>query len=99
MREIIPRLIQALGQKDGNPVVGASELLLSFVAAYEHIPAHRRQHLFTLLVQTLGPAEFLFALLCMLADKYSIDENTQEFAAELMSQFSPEVQLEVREQY
>ncbi|CCF42943.1 U3 small nucleolar RNA-associated protein 10, partial [Colletotrichum higginsianum] len=42
-----------------NPVAGATELLASFVTAYEHIPAHRKQGLFVALINTLGPDEFL----------------------------------------
>jgi len=76
-------------------VVGAAELLLSFVAAYEHVPVHRRLSLFTSLVETLGPDDFLFALLAMLAEKYPLDASILPFAVELSSHFSAEIRLSV----
>jgi U3 small nucleolar RNA-associated protein 10 len=99
IREVIPPLISSLRKEKGNPVTGAAELLLSFVAAYEHIPSHRRRGLFTSLVQTLGAEDFLFALLAMLVDKYGITENTQSFAIELSNSFSVEVQLQSAVKY
>jgi U3 small nucleolar RNA-associated protein 10 len=94
IREIIPPLISSLRKEKGNPVTGAAELLLSFVAAYEHVPPHRRKGLFTSLIQTLGPEDFLFALLAMLVDKYGATESINTFATELSGSFSVEVQLQ-----
>ena len=94
IREVIPPLILSLRKEKRNPVTGAAELLLSFVAAYEHIPSHRRRGLFTSLVQTLGAEDFLFALMAMLVDKYGASETIQTFAVELSSSFSVEVQLQ-----
>lgn len=92
VREVIPPLITSLRKNNGNPVTGASDLLLSFVAAYEHVPVHRRKGLFVSLVQTLGGDDFLFALLAMLADKYGA-EKIAAFAADLSGSFQVELQL------
>jgi U3 small nucleolar RNA-associated protein 10 len=94
IREVIPPLISSLRKEKGNPVTGVAELLLSFVAAYEHVPPHRRKGLFTSLVQTLGADDFLFALLAMLVDKYGPTENIKAFAVEVSSSFSVELQLQ-----
>ncbi|TGO45672.1 hypothetical protein BCON_0374g00070 [Botryotinia convoluta] len=94
IREVIPPLITSLRNDKGNPVTGAAELLLSFVAAYEHIPVHRRKGLFISLVQTLGAEDFLFALLIMLVDKYGVNDDIKSFSAELTNAFSVEVQLQ-----
>ncbi|KAK6605651.1 ssu processome component [Botrytis cinerea] len=94
IREVIPPLITSLRKDKGNPVTGAAELLLSFVAAYEHIPVHRRKGLFISLVQTLGAEDFLFALLIMLVDKYGVNDDIKSFSAELTNAFSVEVQLQ-----
>jgi U3 small nucleolar RNA-associated protein 10 len=93
IRQVIPPLVSSLRNQNGNLVTGAAELLLSFVAAYEHIPPHRRRDLFTSLVQTLGAEDFLFALMAMLVDKYGATQNIQSFAIDLSSSFSVEVQL------
>lgn len=93
VREVIPPLIVSLRKNKGNPVTGAADLLLSFVAAYEHVPTHRRNGLFVSLVQTLGPDDFLFALLAMLADKYGVDKIAG-FATELSGSFAVELQLQ-----
>jgi U3 small nucleolar RNA-associated protein 10 len=94
IREVIPPLITSLRKEKGNPVKGAAELLLSFVAAYEHVPPQRRKGLFTSLIQTLGPEDFLFALLAMLVDKYGATESISTFATELSDSFSVEIQLQ-----
>ncbi|TVY56296.1 U3 small nucleolar RNA-associated protein 10 [Lachnellula cervina] len=93
IREVIPPLISSLRKDKGDLVTGAAELLLSFVAAYEHVPPHRRKGLFTSLVQTLGAEDFLFALLAMLVDKYGAIESIKTFAVELSGSFSVEIQL------
>ncbi|RDL40455.1 ARM repeat-containing protein [Venustampulla echinocandica] len=93
IREVIPPLISSLRKGKANIVTGAAELLLSFVAAYEHVPNHRRKGLFTSLTQTLGPEDFLFALLAMLVDKYGSNEGIKTFSVELSSSFSVETQL------
>jgi U3 small nucleolar RNA-associated protein 10 len=94
IKEVIPPLIASLRKEKGNPVTGAAELLLSFVAAYEHVPTHRRKGLFTSLVQTLGAKDFLFALLAMLADKYGATSNIIAFAIDLSSGFDVDIQLQ-----
>ena len=99
IREVIPPLIASLRKEKGNPVTGAAELLLSFVAAYEHVPPHRRRGLFTSLVETLGAEDFLFALLAMLVDKYGLTERIQSSAVELSSSFSVETQLQSAVKY
>ena len=57
---------------------------------------HRRLSLFTSLVETLGPSDFLFALLAMLAEKYPLDADILPFTVELSSHFSAEIRLSVR---
>lgn len=99
IREVIPPLISSLRNEKGNPVTGAAELLLSFVAAYEHVPPHRRKGLFTSLVQTLGEEDFLFALLAMLVDKYGPTEGIKAFAADIAGSFSVEIQLQSAVKY
>lgn len=94
IREVIPPLILSLRKQKGDPVTGAAELLLSFVAAYEHVPTHRRIGLFISLVQTLGADDFLFALMAMLVDKYGPTGTIMTFTSELSSSFSVETQLQ-----
>lgn len=93
IKEIIPPLINSLRKGKRNPVTGASELLVSFVTAYEHVPSHRRQGLFKALVETLGPEDFMFAVLAMLVDRYESSE-TAAFALGLLSSFGVDVQLQ-----
>lgn len=90
---VIPPLVDSLRKQKEDPVEGASELLLSFAAAFEHIPSHRRFGLFHSLINRLGPVEFLFALLVMLANKYPGNKSVLQFAADLASRYAPETQL------
>jgi U3 small nucleolar RNA-associated protein 10 len=99
INEVIPPLIASLRKEKGNPVTGAAELLLSFVAAYEHVPAHRRKGLFTSLIQTLGADDFLFALLAMLTDKYGPTLDIKSFTVDLSSSFGVDVQLQSAVKY
>lgn len=75
---------------------GSSELLLSFVAAFEHIPWHRRYSLFGSLIDRLGPEDFLFALLGLLTDRYAAKKDVQDFALGLAARFNARIQLVVR---
>lgn len=75
--------------------MGASELLLSFAAAFEHIPTHRRKALFSSLIDKLGAEEFLFALLILLLDRHPKDESVTEFVEDFVGYYSPLIQLKV----
>lgn len=94
VKEVTPPLIQSLRKGKKSPIAGASELLLSFVTAYEHIPSNRRPRLFVSLLETLGAEEFMFALLAMLLDKYGTTADVLSFASELFNQFDIEIQLQ-----
>ena len=96
---IVPPLAASLKRKGKDLVSGAAELLLSFTAAFEHIPLHRRGGLFQHLVQTLGPEESLFAVVAMLVERYPTDDRVQPFASELMGAFSVNVQVLACNQY
>lgn len=93
IKQVIPPLIDSLRQGKKNPIAGASEILVSFTTAYEHIPAHRRLGLFVALVETLGPSDFLFALISMLVDRYGPSDALLQFIVDLLGSFKIEVQL------
>lgn len=95
MESVIPRLVQSLHKRKDGPLVGVSELLLSFAAAYEHIPPQRRLDLFGSLVDKTGPADYLFALITILLDKYPNDRSVVRFASDLTSRYSVKTRLEV----
>ncbi|KAF3770110.1 U3 small nucleolar RNA-associated protein 10 [Cryphonectria parasitica EP155] len=94
IREVIPPLIETFRKGRKHIVASASELLASFVIAYEHIPSHRRQGLFISLVENLGPQDFLFALVAMFVDKYGTSDNVLTFTADLINHFNVETQLQ-----
>lgn len=94
VKEVVPPLIASLRKGSRNPITGASDILVSFTTAYEHIPPHRRQSLFHALVETLGPKEFLFAIVSMLIDRYEPTDDLLQFIVDLLDFFSVEVQLE-----
>ncbi|KAI9721288.1 MAG: hypothetical protein M1812_002450 [Candelaria pacifica] len=99
IHQVVPPLVQSLRKKNTDIVSGVSGLLLSFVAAFEHIPAHRRSTLYISLVEVLGPEDFLFALLALLADKYAGDSGVQDFAIALATHFSVDIQLMSTKKY
>lgn len=94
IKEVVPPLIASLRKGQKSPLAGASDILVSFTTAYEHVPTHRRPNLFLALVETLGPKDFLFALISMLVNRYDASDDLLQFSAELLNNFSIEVQLE-----
>ncbi|KAL3458615.1 hypothetical protein BJX64DRAFT_220279 [Aspergillus heterothallicus] len=91
--QVVPALIQSLRHQKRDVVSGTSELLLSFTAAFEHIPSHRRLRLFHALITKLGTEEFLFAVLAMLANRYSMDKAVLVLMTGLVSDASAAVEL------
>ena len=95
MESVIPRLVQSLHKRKDGALAGVSELLLSFVAAYEHVPTQRRLDLFISLANKVGPGDYLFALIAILLYKYSSDRSVMQFATVLASRYSVETRLQV----
>lgn len=95
MESVIPRLVKSLHTRNENPITGTTELLFSFVAAFEHIPSPRRLGLFKSLVDQLGTTEFLFALVVLLLDKYPDDAIVMRFGADLIGAYDALTQLQV----
>lgn len=96
---VLPPLAASLRRSSRRVLAGVADLLQSFVAAFEHMPLHRRLVLFEKVIRALGPADCLFAALIMLVDRYSAGHQVVRFLAELLGQFDAETQLLAIEQY
>ena len=94
IESIIPPLVASFRGRKGGLLGGASELILSFAAAFEHIPSHRRLELLTLLMRRLGEG-YLYILLIILVDRHGGKPSIMEFCAKIMAQYRPIVQLQV----
>ena len=97
--QVVPALIQSLRNQKRDIVSGTSELLLSFTAAFEHIPSHRRLRLFHALISKLGAQDFLFAVLAMLANRYSTDKDVLTLMTGVVSDTTPAVELTTYSKY
>jgi U3 small nucleolar RNA-associated protein 10 len=86
---VVPQLAASLRSKHKNFITGVSDLLLSFTAAFEHIPLHRRLKLFSELARTLGPQDSLSAIVALLADRYHNGKSQRRFSTELLLVFDP----------
>jgi len=96
VQRVIPPLLKSLQEQGGSLITAGAELISTFVASYKHVPVHRRLRLFQSLTETLGPAEFLFAVVAKLAGKYAIGEGegeVKEFVSMLSGGFTAEVQM------
>ncbi|TGZ82115.1 hypothetical protein EX30DRAFT_318094 [Ascodesmis nigricans] len=96
VKRIIPPLVKSLYEGGGDPLIGAAELIGTFVMSYKHVPVHRRVRLYSALTETLGPKDFGFALLVKLAARYNVedaDNEVKEFCSQLMAQFPASVQV------
>ena len=99
MESVVPRLLQSLHKRKEGPFAGVAELLLSFAAAFEHIPSQRRLDLFHSLADKVGPADYLFALLTILIDKYPNDYSVIQFAADLAGRYNIIIRLQTIAKY
>ncbi|KAI2795239.1 U3 small nucleolar RNA-associated protein 10 [Penicillium oxalicum] len=97
--QVVPALIQSLRNQKRDIVSGTSELLLSFTAAFEHIPSHRRLRLFHALITKLGTQDFLFAVLAMLANRYALDKDVLTLMTGVASDTTPVVELTTYSKY
>ena len=93
--QVVPALIQSLHDQKRDVVSGTSELLLSFTAAFEHIPSHRRLRLFHALITKLGTKDFLFAVMAMLANRFAMSKDVLTLIIGLVSDTSAVVELAV----
>ncbi|KAF2726237.1 hypothetical protein K431DRAFT_214057 [Polychaeton citri CBS 116435] len=101
---IIGALASSLRKKKAVSVLeGASELLLSFVAAWEHIPLHRREPLFSKLAETLGTNDVLGGLIAALMGRYHAtahhSSKVVQFTVEILSRFDLGTQVAALCQY
>ena len=91
----MPCLVGSFRKNNSDPIASISELLLSFVAAYKHVPENRRIELFSSLMDRLGTEDFLFALLVLLVDKHPGNKLVTRFATDICGRYSLEIQLQV----
>ncbi|KAF2641789.1 U3 small nucleolar RNA-associated protein 10 [Massarina eburnea CBS 473.64] len=96
---VVPQLASSLRAKQKNFLSGVADLLLSFTAAFEHIPQHRRLKLFAELARTLGPEDAASAILALLVDRYPNSKGQQRFSVELLLVFDPIVTLQAFKGY
>lgn len=96
---VVPQLASSLRSKHKNFLTGVADLLLSFTAAFEHIPLHRRLKLFSELARTLGPSDSLPAMIALLVDRYPNNKVQRRFSTDLIASFEPLTALETIQGY
>ncbi|KAL8852392.1 MAG: hypothetical protein Q9221_002776 [Calogaya cf. arnoldii] len=99
MDAVVPRLMESLRRRSKDPLAGVSELLLSFAAAFEHVPPQKRLGLFQSLMNMIGADEFLFALLILLEDKFPRNKRVLQFSVDLLDCYEAQTQFETIERY
>ena len=97
--QVIPPLIKSLREQKRDVVMGTSELLLSFAAAFEHIPTYRRVRLFESLISKLGAKDFLYAVLAILANRYGTGHHIESFLTSVVNAFDVNTQLITFQKY
>ncbi|KAL8930115.1 MAG: hypothetical protein Q9172_000200 [Xanthocarpia lactea] len=97
MDSVIPRVMDSLRRRSKDSLAGISELLLSFVAAFEHVPPRRRLGLFQSLMDMIGADEFLFALLILLQDKFPRNKRVLQFSVDLLDCYEAQTQFQTVE--
>ena len=94
--QVVPHLASSLRARKQSLLAGVADLLLSFTAAFLHIPPNRRRSLFAQLATTLGAKEALPAITALLADRYPDSTRQQAFLPELLAEFDLRTVLQVR---
>ncbi|KAK6346259.1 snoRNA-binding rRNA-processing protein utp10 [Orbilia blumenaviensis] len=70
IHRVIPPLLESLRRSHiKDPAAGVSEIMSNFVAAFQHVPAHRRMKMYLSLSQSMGTNEYLYVLLLLLGEK------------------------------
>ena len=95
IESVIPPLISSFPKRKEGLLGGAAELILSFAAAFEHIPVHRRLELLGALMKKLGEEDYLYVLFVVLVDRHSGKSTVLEFCTSMMSQYGSVTQLKV----
>ncbi|KAF2816538.1 uncharacterized protein BDZ99DRAFT_407438 [Mytilinidion resinicola] len=102
---VVPQLAASLRDRNKNFIIGVADLLLSFTAAFEHIPLHRRPEIFDRLLQTLGAEESLYAVMALLLDKYPAKADSRSaiesrsFVSHLLRTFEPALVVQSSTKY
>ncbi|KAL8642467.1 MAG: hypothetical protein Q9228_000855 [Teloschistes exilis] len=96
MDSVIPRVMDSLRKQHKDPLAGVSELLLSFAAAFDHIPSQRRLALFKSLMNLVGADQYLFALIILLQNKLPNNKRVSQFLVDLLDYYQVEVLLKAR---
>ncbi|KAG4301867.1 hypothetical protein PCK1_001843 [Pneumocystis canis] len=88
IQKIIPPLISNNKNTQDDIIIGSSTILTSFVNAFTHIPDHRRLKLFIVLINTLGPDEFLYAFLILFLNmKYNLEKKKKMTESKAITNF------------
>lgn len=103
LQQTIAKVVPALAQNGTHAASNEIEFLLtSFIAAFQHIPRHRRVKMFASLTKTLGADNCLHAILFLMGQQYvdyahrkklSECANILEFSISFMKSFSAQEQL------
>ena len=97
--QIVPPLMASLRKTGDDIVLAASDIILSFVAAFEHIPPHRRLQLFKSLLAKLGTEDFSAIVLVMLAVRYGSTLATMEFSKDILTSYASNTQWIILHRY
>lgn len=92
----MPLLIGTLQRQQVGLIPAIVDIISGFVAAYDHIAPARRLSLFTLLAETIGAEESLYAISALLVDRFPHHGGVANFIARLIRRFSVLTGLTVR---
>ncbi|KAF3913084.1 hypothetical protein AA313_de0200393 [Arthrobotrys entomopaga] len=88
IHRVIPPLLQSLRRgNSGDMESGVAEIMGNFVAAFGHVPAHRRMKMYLSLSQSMGANEYLHILLLLLGEKYVEEKSGGRQMANTVREF------------
>lgn len=90
---LVPRYVQSLDRGKIGPDSRVVELLLNFVAAFEHVPEQQRMDIYTSLLESIGPTPCLHLFIAILLNKFPRGRRIVRFAVNFCKQYSIQIRL------
>lgn len=90
---LVPRYVQSLDRGKTSSHSRVIELLLNFVAAFEHVLEQQRMEIYTSLLENIGPTPYLHLFIAILLNKFPRGRRIVRFAVDFCKQYSIQIQL------
>ena len=93
IQTLVPKYVQSLDRGKISLHSRVVELLLNFVAAFEHVPEQQRMDIYTSLLDSIGSTPCLHLFIAILLNKFPRGRRIIRFAVDFCKQYSIQIRL------